>query len=353
MTERNEENRNANAGSGDKSENRRFFSFAGLGCTAVIGVEFLIEYGFRTLIPGYDPTDIGKWFLLSFCGYLLALAAGAVVLRLAWGAGTGEKSVGEVGSGKAFLFAVPFSALFIYVASSLSMFFTANSDSSADTGALPSDAAGAAVFFVVSVLILPLAEEFFFRKMLAGGIADRGGALAVFFSAAVYALSRQDAEQIPTSFAIGLVLGAAYIISKKLWVPIAVHAVVNLFWVFLPAMISSFAVDAEGIAELNEIAEIIASSGVGDEELIGRAGELAVRFLPYVILSGLLSAVTMGLVVAGVVLMIVRRGKIALPSGTRPVSRSEIGDTVFLSPGVAIFFIAGTVLTVLSFFSVI
>ena len=233
------------------------------------------------------------------------------------------------------------------------MFFASASEGGGDSGALPSDAAGAAVFFVVSVLILPLAEEFFFRKMLAGGIADRGGALAVFFSAAVYALSRQDAEQIPTSFALGLVLGAAYIVSKKLWVPIAVHAVVNLFWVFLPSMISSFAVDAEGVAELNELAELIASSGVGDAELITRAGELAVRFLPYILLSGLLSAVTMGLVVAGIVLMIVRRGKLSLPAGTRPVSRSEIGDTVFLSPGVVIFFLAGTVLTVLSFFSVI
>ena len=113
MIERNEENGNANAGSGDRTENRRFFSFAGLGCTAVIAVEFLLEYAFRNLIPGYNPSDFGKWFLLSFCGYLLALASGAAVLRLAWRGVTADKTAGGVRPGKAFLFAVPFSALFI------------------------------------------------------------------------------------------------------------------------------------------------------------------------------------------------------------------------------------------------
>lgn len=96
----------------------------------------------------------------------------------------------------------------------------------------------AAAAFVVTVAVVPLVEEIVFRGLLLEALRRRMAvAWAVAISAAVFTLSHYTGRAtlivLPPLFVVGVVLGTAAVVTRRLGVPILIHAGFNL----LPALV--------------------------------------------------------------------------------------------------------------------
>ena len=81
----------------------------------------------------------------------------------------------------------------------------------------------------LTVILLPaMAEEYFFRggiqRLLGQMMSHR---LALVLTALVFSLAHGLPLQVPYLFAGGLIIGYAYQVTGKLWVPMAAHALHN------------------------------------------------------------------------------------------------------------------------------
>jgi membrane protease YdiL (CAAX protease family) len=78
-------------------------------------------------------------------------------------------------------------------------------------------------------LLVPIAEELYFRGLLYGWLKTRLGFwLRVLISSAIFGLAHFDSiAVVASSFVLGMVNAVAYEKSKSLWLPIAIHMVTN------------------------------------------------------------------------------------------------------------------------------
>ena len=78
-------------------------------------------------------------------------------------------------------------------------------------------------------LLVPIAEELYFRGLIHGWLQTRLGFwLRVLVSSAIFGLAHFDSiAVVASSFVLGLVNAIAYEKSKSLWLPIAIHMVTN------------------------------------------------------------------------------------------------------------------------------
>ncbi|MGD8992702.1 MAG: type II CAAX endopeptidase family protein [Desulfobacterales bacterium] len=94
---------------------------------------------------------------------------------------------------------------------------------------LPAGDSQLVIFFVVAVLIGPIAEEIFFRGILYGYFRRRGIPTAVVLSTILFILPHSSGTTLPVTQLIGGILFAlSYEIEKNLWVPITIHCLGNL-----------------------------------------------------------------------------------------------------------------------------
>lgn len=89
-------------------------------------------------------------------------------------------------------------------------------------------ATGVALVFVTGVVLVPLFEEALFRGYLFGALSQRLGFIwAALISSALFGLLHPSPILIAFAFFVGLLCCWAYKKSGNLWVPIALHIVVN------------------------------------------------------------------------------------------------------------------------------
>jgi hypothetical protein len=94
---------------------------------------------------------------------------------------------------------------------------------------LPADSSRLVIFFVVGVLIGPIAEEIFFRGILYGFLRRWGAPTAIVLSTLLFVLPHTSGSVVPVTQLIGGILFAvAYEVEKNLLVPIIVHCLGNL-----------------------------------------------------------------------------------------------------------------------------
>ena len=94
---------------------------------------------------------------------------------------------------------------------------------------LPADSSRLVIFFVVGVLIGPIAEEIFFRGILYGFLRRWGAPTAIVLSTMLFVLPHTSGSVVPVTQLIGGILFAvAYEVEKNLLVPIIVHCLGNL-----------------------------------------------------------------------------------------------------------------------------
>lgn len=93
--------------------------------------------------------------------------------------------------------------------------------------------------FIVLVLAAPVLEELIFRKILLDKTAGKNRNTAVFLSAFLFGLIHCNVYQFFYAFFIGIILGIVYTKSGRIGYCIMLHSAFNLFFGFVPSIISA------------------------------------------------------------------------------------------------------------------
>ncbi|MFI3237248.1 MAG: type II CAAX endopeptidase family protein [Lachnospiraceae bacterium] len=89
------------------------------------------------------------------------------------------------------------------------------------------DGTNIVLMFILSVILAPLFEEFFFRKMLIDRVVKYGERTSIILSGLVFGLFHGNLNQFMYAFVIGIFFGYVYIRTGKIIYPIILHAMVN------------------------------------------------------------------------------------------------------------------------------
>ena len=85
------------------------------------------------------------------------------------------------------------------------------------------------VMALCTVLLAPIAEELFFRRVLIDRLRKYGDMPAILVSAAIFGLSHGNFSQFFYAFFLGLVFGAVYCSTGRLRYGIGLHMAINFF----------------------------------------------------------------------------------------------------------------------------
>lgn len=212
---------------------RRTFSTVGLAALLLlIGqvlVGLLVGLGTQFFFPAGDCPD---WLLLLItylAVYIVAFPIAALPLRRlpAVAPETGKLSF------RHFLVFLPILYLCSYVGSILGNFLSilaedifglqlTNDLNLLMEGDLP-------VLLLITAVLAPICEEWFFRKLLIDRTRVYGEKLSIFVAALIFAFYHTNVYQFFYTFFIGLVLGYIYLRTGKTSLTILLHAIFNLF----------------------------------------------------------------------------------------------------------------------------
>lgn len=168
-----------------------------------------------------------------------------------------------------------------------------------------------------AVLLVPIGEEFIFRRLLIGKMIRYGEKSAVFYSALFFALFHGNLNQFFYAFALGAVFGYVYVKTGKLRYTIALHMIINLFGsVIAPAVV--YPMDGS---------------------------------MSHMLLAALFGLFVLGVGIAGIVLLIVLRKKIIFENGPVLIPRGRRFSILWLNAGAVLFTLTCLCLFVFNYMS--
>ena len=114
---------------------------------------------------------------------------------------------------------------------------------------------------IFTVIVAPIGEEFVFRKLIIDRTQKYGGFISVGLSGLIFGLMHGNFYQFFYCFALGLLLGYIYHSTGKLYITIAIHAIVNFVGsivssLFLPLSEALESIDPEDADALFEFVEV-------------------------------------------------------------------------------------------------
>ena len=342
-----------------KKETKKVFSIIGFGAAAVIAVQILFGVLAGLLIKNAvlpeDFFDLGGWnyYLYAVAVYVVSFSAGIAILYRTCSKREKNACVNErPGAGFVILsLAVVFTMVYFgsVISNVINVLFSAvgNLESSQSIPEL-TGAADTVGFFVLTVVIAPFIEEFFYRKLITGTLARWGWRTALLLGSLLFASSHGNIEQFCYTFTVGLVFGYVYLYTGRLGYSVLLHALLNFIGGFLTNLVNSFLADPAVSQGMQDIYDKISSYSLGAEALRS-LGELLPSALPAIIAGAVIQSLSLGLTLSGAVTLLFFRKRIRLLPGPSKLEKKEIGDTVFLSPGIAVFFLLAVVALALSF----
>ena len=168
---------------------------------------------------------------------------------------------------------------------------------------------------VAVVVLAPIFEELLFRKCIVDAVLPYGEGVTVLLSAITFGIAHGNFFQFFYAAGIGAVLSYAYIRTGKIRNTIILHAMFNFAGGAVPSILL---------------------------RLYGEEGSIATMAYGFCIIA---------VVISGVVLFIVNCKKIYLNKATLPIPDGTRFSTVYLNPGMIIFFIIATGLFVVNILS--
>lgn len=201
--------------------------------------------------------------------------------------------------------------------------------------------------FVMMVIAAPVMEELFFRRFLVGTLRPWGWKTAILVSGFAFGLFHGNLQQFCYATLVGMLFAYVYLKTGKLIYTILLHVAMNLLTGFFPSYVMTYLLDVEGLAELLE-----QFGGVTEltEEVLSAFSDTFTAFAETnylgIILFSLYALVTIGLQIAGAVLLIVNLRRIRLEGGTRSIEKKNVGDVIFMAPGVILFIFASIAMAI-------
>jgi membrane protease YdiL (CAAX protease family) len=176
---------------------------------------------------------------------------------------------------------------------------------------------------IAMVILAPFIEEYIFRKQMIDRTRKYGEKTAILLSAFVFALFHGNLYQLFYAFGLGLILAYVYIRTGRLRYSTALHTVVNFMGSVIAPWILSF-LDLDALAQMD----------AGNLEVIVSADDSMVIGL--LILTAYF-AVMIGLSIAGLVLLIVKKKEFIFVPAAGELERGQRLRTVCLNPGMILY----------------
>ena len=173
---------------------------------------------------------------------------------------------------------------------------------------------------LIMVIWAPIMEELIFRKILVDRAVRYGEGVAVVLSGLMFGLFHGNLSQFAYATTIGMFFAFIYVKTGKLQYTIIMHMVVN----FLGGVLSFFVLDLVDLEELQNI--------------LTEGGDLS-KVLPGLLVFMLYMFILIGIVVAGIVLLIVYRKRMHLNAGQITLPRGKRFLTVMCNAGMGLFFL--------------
>lgn len=314
---------------------RRIFSRTGFSAAVFYGAALILSIPLA-LIFGEKMTE-GAWLYVGSMApmYLVGLPLALLVLKRVPAIRPAKEKI----SWQRVISAVPVMSFFMlggnligsFVTSVLSALFRVEAVNPVEM-ILADQSIPVMILFVV--IIGPLAEEFFFRKILIDRLRPMGERTAILVSALIFGLFHGNFSQAPYAFLLGLVLGYLYLRNGQMWIGFVLHALINFFNGVLPTiLLSKF--DPALLDDIGALTERIMTG----EKIPGLAG-----FVTYYILFILLAIV-------GFVVFIASAKKIRLEESTAELPRRGRLKKIFLNPGMLVFVLFMLAVSVVSLFT--
>lgn len=179
--------------------------------------------------------------------------------------------------------------------------------------------------FVLTVILAPFFEELMFRKLLIDRMNVYGQGTAVVTTALMFGLFHGNLSQFFYAMALGLVFGYVYVKTGKMRYSVCMHMIIN-FWGGI----------VSGTLITDESVQTLINGGLGLENI----EDMPSLITPSVVLFMLYAMVTLGLVVAGLVLFFRHRRRISLETSELQIPKGQAFRTVWLNAGMILFTLA-------------
>ena len=171
---------------------------------------------------------------------------------------------------------------------------------------------------IFTVIVAPIGEEFVFRKLLIDRTQKYGGFVSIGLSGLMFGLMHGNLYQFFYCFALGILLGYIYYSTGKLYLTIAIHAIVN----FVGSVVSPL---------LIPVAEALDSLDFTDTEGVFSFIEANLWLVLALAAFSLFTYVAMA---CGVIFPIAFRKKLKLGKGELELPGAKIMPIVIMNYGV-------------------
>lgn len=188
--------------------------------------------------------------------------------------------------------------------------------------------------FICVVLIAPITEEFFFRKMLIDRTYKHGELLAILTSAAFFGLYHQNVYQLLPTFAAGMMLGYIYCKTGSYLYVTVVHAIYNFVGVF-PVLFNS---------------KLIEFAQMSEEQIVALPDEIYAEYQAAMALYWIFLIITGVINIIGIVLFIKNRNNFSTERNAPALLESDKREAVVRIPSIVIAAVAMILLTIRALF---
>ena len=340
---------------------KKMFSRAGFALLAVIFIDLALEIGVSVIFGRFFPNVYATVYFpvcaQIVCNYMIATPIGILILRTLIKP-IEERENKKLGTSAFILwFSVAAAAMLIgsrigsAVNSLIENAIGRGSHSALDTitNTLP-----LWLSFALMVVIGPIMEELLFRRGLTESLRPWGWKLAVLLSGVLFGVYHGNLEQFFYASFLGILLSYVYLYTGKVRYSIFLHMAINFVIGFIPTLINRIAYTVEDAERFNAAIEAYSVAAVNAAspeeipvELMQELFGAMAKVLPTMTLSMLYNGLVLGLAIAGIIVAIRMRRKVSFKAAERRIEGKCIGDTVFLAPGILLFFVMTIVIMAL------
>lgn len=189
-----------------------------------------------------------------------------------------------------------------------------------------------------AVIFAPIVEELIFRRAVINRLRKYGDKTAILVSALLFALAHGNLSQFFYALGLGILFGYVYARTGKLRYSIGLHMTINFLGTFMGSLILRSAQEIN----LGALSKVNAFDTEAVLRIVGaHMGQLVAIGLYYIVIFGL--------VIAGLVLLIVRRKKVVLSEGSEIISKGR-RKPIFCNVGMICYFAVCVIVIVASLF---
>lgn len=171
---------------------------------------------------------------------------------------------------------------------------------------------------IIMVILAPIFEELFFRKILIDRTIKYGGIASIIISTTLFALYHGNFNQFFYAFLLGAFFSLIYVKTGRIEYTITLHAIINFFGSVVSVYLTSL-LNSINLANINNLT---------DAELIAN-----ISSYPEMIIILAVSIMVLLMILIGIILILLNYKNINIPEGKVKIKKS----TMFLNIGMALF----------------